>query len=66
MSLTSASCALAQAGASNSVATCSSISALVSSLRLFHLSRLMAVTTLSQPPSGMGIRCVETSHQPAE
>ena len=69
MSLTSASCAVAQAGFfefRRRSAVCDQC------LRPRHrgcstCQRLIAVTTLeSQPPSGIGSRWVDTSHQPAE
>src|SRR6056297_2684761 len=65
MSLTKAFCALSHAGSSKPLAISLVISACMSASRLFHLSMLIAVTTESQPPSGIGNRCVDTSHQPA-
>ena len=60
-----ASAADAQAGASNLVATSSVMNFWVSADNEFHLSRFIAVTTGSHPPSGMVIRWSDTSHQPA-
>src|SRR6056300_497966 len=66
ISVAKASCALDHAASSKLALISALIKPWVSLSRLFHLSMFMAVTTLSQPPNGMGSKWVDTSHQPAE